>query len=58
MSVQLPQLKALEQRIEQLSEEINNLRKKNNNGSVSLNAEVKSHIEEKIRKLLDMLNAF
>ena len=46
MSGQLPQLKALENRIEQLSEEIGHLRRKSNvNGETdSVSDEVKSRI--------------
>ena len=60
MSGQLPQLKALENRIEQLSEEIGHLRRKSNvNGETgSVSDEVKSRIGQKIRKMLDLLEEF
>ncbi len=60
MSGQLPQLKALENRIEQLSEEIGHLRRKSNvNGETdSVSDEVKSRIGQKIRKILDLLEEF
>ncbi|HIA85797.1 MAG TPA: hypothetical protein EYO08_01770 [Candidatus Marinimicrobia bacterium] len=60
MSGQLPQLKALENRIEQLSEEIGHLRRKSNvNGETdSVSDEVKSRIGQKIRKMLDLLDEF
>jgi hypothetical protein len=60
MSGQLPQLKALENRIEQLSEEIGHLRRKSNlNGETdSASDEVKSRIGQKIRKMLDLLDEF
>jgi hypothetical protein len=60
MSGQLPQLKALENRIEQLSEEIGHLRRKSNvNGATdSVSDEVKSRIGQKIRKMLDLLEEF
>ena len=60
MSGQLPQLKALENRIEQLSEEIGHLRRKSNvNGETdSVSDEGKSRIGQKIRKMLDLLEEF
>ena len=60
MSGQLPQLKALENRIEQPSEEIGHLRRKSNvNGETdSASDEVKSRIGQKIRKMLDLLDEF
>ena len=60
MSGQLPQLKALENRIEQLSEEIGHLRRKSNvNGETdSASDEEKSRIGQKIRKMLDLLEEF
>ena len=60
MSGQLPQLKALENRIEKLSEEIGHLRRKSNvNGETdSASDEVKSRIGQKIQKMLDLLDEF
>jgi len=60
MNTQLPQLKALEKRLEKLSEEIGSLRSNNDEtgGTDPLSDEVKSRVEKKIRKLLDMLDAF
>jgi|TARA_B100001971_G_scaffold91137_1_gene84077 hypothetical protein len=60
MSAQLPQLKALENRIEQLSEEIGHLRRKSNveDENDTISEEVKSRIGQKIRKMLDLLDEF
>jgi type II secretory pathway component PulM len=60
MSAQLPQLKALENRIEQLSEEIAHLRKKSNvNGETdSVSEEAISRIVQKIRKMLNLLDEY
>jgi type II secretory pathway component PulM len=60
MSAQLPQLKALENRIEQLSEEIAHLRNKSNvNGETdSVSEEAISRIVQKIRKMLNLLDEY
>ncbi|MDP7126162.1 MAG: hypothetical protein QGI00_00905 [Candidatus Marinimicrobia bacterium] len=60
MSAQLPQLKALENRIDQLSDEIGHLRNKSNvSGETdSVSDEVVSRIVQKIRKILDLLDEY
>ena len=60
MSAQLPQLKALENRIDQLSDEIGHLRNKSNvSGETdSVSGEVVSRIVQKIRKILDLLDEY
>ena len=60
MSAQLPQLKALENRIDQLSDEIGHLRNKSNvSGETdSVSDEVVSRIVQKIRKILDLLDGY
>ncbi len=60
MSAQLPQLKSLENRIDQLSDEIGHLRNKSNvSGETdSVSDEVVSRIVQKIRKILDLLDEY
>ncbi len=60
MSAQLPQLKALENRIDQLSDEIGHLRNKSNvSGETdSVSDEVVSRIVQKIRKMLNLLDEY